>query len=79
MNADLKNLRKPFTENCFVCEDHFDEDIIRFDECQLKDGTMHRLRRGKPKLRETAIPVITKVLKQLVGREICESGKHEHA
>lgn len=69
----LNNLRKPLTENCFVCEDHFDEDnIIRFDECQLKDGTIHRLQRGKPKLRKTAIPVATKILKP-VDREIYES------
>lgn len=69
----LKSLRKPLTENCFVCEDHFDEDnIIRFYECQLKDGTIHRLQRGKSELRKNAIPVATKILKP-VDREINES------
>lgn len=42
-----------------VCEQHFDKDnIVRYFEHKLKDGTLYRLARGRPCLKPGTVPTI---------------------
>lgn len=55
---NLGELKKPLSEDCYICEDHFcNEDIVRCDETILVDGSTYRSQRTIPKLKETAVPL----------------------
>lgn len=65
MNLELK---RPLTEHCFICEDHFnDDDIIRWVVSLLTDGTVHRSERGVPKLKNGANPIRIKKSQTMLG------------
>lgn len=58
--ANLGQLKRPLTEYCFVCEEHFSiEDVFHSNGILLSDGTVHPTERIVSKLRPNAIPIVT--------------------
>ncbi|XP_065202890.1 uncharacterized protein LOC135833158 [Planococcus citri] len=54
-----------------VCEIHFKEDeIIRFYETKLTDGTIHRIERDNPRLKPGAVPSIFPNLPKYLSFEV---------
>ncbi|XP_018392764.1 PREDICTED: uncharacterized protein LOC108771863 [Cyphomyrmex costatus] len=61
--AILGQLKRPLTEYCFVCEEHFSiDDVFHSNDILLNDGTVHHTKKIVLKLRPNAIPIVAENL-----------------
>ncbi|XP_051172428.1 uncharacterized protein LOC127288809 [Leptopilina boulardi] len=63
-DAIAPHTTKLYTKNRKICELHFRaEDVEKDFVTKLKDGTIHKIPRGRPALKKDAVPVIFPIIK----------------